>query len=598
MSLHSNSQPTHDIDHTSPSEMKKMNETPQIIDQQPPLRTIIKWLTGITRPVHAPLLVSAMFRIVTLTLDIALFAVAGGGLVAIIHNDARVWPVFVSLAVIAVVKAGAAYFEQFSGHYVAFKALELLRTHIFSHLWPKAPAVMQHSKSGDILASITRDVDRIEVFYAHTFAPIVGAFIVPLVVVPAAASLAGWDMLWMVALCVALSLLVVPALGSRMAFKATRQTLAIRRELTHHVTDSVSGVNEVVGYGLENQRITELDAIETRLRASAVKPRAAMGARRALNIVLMLVSTASVMALGIWYHYDPVSIAAIATGTLRLFEGPRGVEDAVGYLDHSFASARRLWEICHSREAVIDGPEDYAPTSAPTVTWDNVSYDYLKADGSIAGFGVKNVSITVPARSHTVIVGVSGSGKSTIVQLLMRYDNPSSGIITLDGVPVQRYQLDSLRRKMVLVSQKSQLLHTDIRTNVTLGRPDATDQQVWHVLKMAGIESEIQRMPDELHTQVGEQGQHLSGGQIQRLALARALLMEPAVLVLDEFTAHLHTQLEDKIRDNLAAHYSDMTIIEITHRLEAVKTADQVVLMDEGHVVKTTVPSSQTTPPS
>lgn len=554
--------------------------------EQPPLRVIIRWLTGITRPVHGPLLISAMFRIINLSLDIALFATAGGGLIAIIHTDSRMWPIFLILVVISVLKAFAYYFEQFLGHFVAFKALELLRTHIFSHLWPKAPAIVQHSKSGDILTSITRDVDRIEVFYAHTFAPIVAAFVVPAIALPTAAILAGWDIVMIGAICITVSLLIVPALGSRMSFKATRTTLKMRRRLTHHITDSVSGVDEVIGYGLEDRRMQELDELERKVRASAIKPRVAMGVRRGLNIVLMLITVSSVIAIGMSSGYDPVIVAGIATGALRLYEGPRGVEDAIGYLDHSFASARRLWELCHMPEVVSDGPKDYKPDHAPTVTWENVTYNYLKADGTIAGFGVKDISITVPGASHTVFVGVSGSGKSTLVQLLLRYDDPTSGQICLDGESIDHFTLESLRRNIVLVQQKSNMMNADIATNLRLGTPEASEDELWNALALVCMDGEVRKMPETLATPVGEQGQHLSGGQIQRLALARALLMKPQVLVLDEFTANLNTELEHQIRSNLQTHFPDVTIIEITHRLEAVDTADQVILLDEGRVVR------------
>ncbi|MCI2003175.1 MAG: ABC transporter ATP-binding protein, partial [Ancrocorticia sp.] len=144
----------------------------------PNLHGLLTWLTGITHPVHKPLLVSTFFRFINLTLDIVLFGLAGGGVAAIITGTTA-WPVFLWLVIVALVKASAYYLEQLTGHYVAFKALELLRTEVFSSLWPKAPAIVTHAKSGDILASLTRDVDRIEVVYAHTFAPVVSAFVVP-----------------------------------------------------------------------------------------------------------------------------------------------------------------------------------------------------------------------------------------------------------------------------------------------------------------------------------------------------------------------------------------------------------------------------------
>ncbi|MDU4741755.1 MAG: ABC transporter transmembrane domain-containing protein, partial [Cutibacterium avidum] len=150
---------------------------------EPSTRDVVTWLTGITRPVHPPLYFSAVMRIVHLVADMGLFAVAAGGMVAVVTSgwSVRAWLGW--LVGLALVQAVTFYLEQFSGHYVAFKALEVLRTHAFSRLWPKAPAVVSHSRTGDVLASLTRDVDRIEVVYAHTFAPVVAAFLAPLIAV-------------------------------------------------------------------------------------------------------------------------------------------------------------------------------------------------------------------------------------------------------------------------------------------------------------------------------------------------------------------------------------------------------------------------------
>lgn len=147
-------------------------------EASPSLRELLRWLLGITRPVHPPLLVSTLLRIINLSLDLALFATAASGVVRIVDGGAGLGRTIITLVVLSLLKAAAFYGEQFTGHYVAFKALELLRGYVFARLWPKAPAIVSHSRSGDILTSLTRDVDRIEVVYAHTFAPVVSAYIV------------------------------------------------------------------------------------------------------------------------------------------------------------------------------------------------------------------------------------------------------------------------------------------------------------------------------------------------------------------------------------------------------------------------------------
>ncbi|MCS4484896.1 ABC transporter ATP-binding protein/permease [Gleimia sp. 6138-11-ORH1] len=553
---------------------------------QPSLKEIVKWLTSITKPVHKPLLISSVFRIINLVTDFLLFAVAGGGVVALILNQANATTVFTALIVASLTKAIAFYFEQFSGHFVAFKALELLRTYAFAKLWPKAPAIVSHSHSGDVLASLTRDVDRIEVFYAHTFAPLVAALIAPLTILSGVGILYGWELALIPLICVLISLLILPLIGTKKAFAATQETLLLRRKLAHHVTDSVSGISEVVGYNQETNRLEAMTNYENSVTQRANYPRTIVALRRAVNAALMLISVTGIVLIGLKTGFDPIIVAAVATGSLRLFEGPRGVEDALGYLDHSIAAARRLWTISNAPQQVTDGENTYTPTQAPTVTWENVTYQYRDENGEVVKTALENINLTAPAGKRTVILGVSGSGKSTAAQLLLRFDDPTQGTIKLDAVPVTDYTLDSLRQNVVLVTQKNQHLNADIATNLRLGAPEATDAQLWEVLETVGLKAEIEAMPAGLKTEVGQGGTKLSGGQSQRLALGRSLLMQPKVLVLDEFSANLNTQLEKEIRENLARNYPGTTVIEITHRLESVKHADQVALIDDGKLVE------------
>ncbi len=166
--------------------------------------------------------------------------------------------------------------------------------------------------------------------------------------------------------------------------------------------------------------------------------------------------------------------------------------------------------------------------------------------------------------------------------------------VTLDGEPISDFTLDSLRHKVVAVSQRNQLLNASIAENLRLGAPNATDSELWKALETAGLASEIREMPDGLATGVGQNGSALSGGQYQRLCLARALLMSPRVLVLDEFTANLNTALEDQIRAALAEWTDELTVIEVTHRLRATEFADVVAVIDRGRVVLSGPPSEVT----
>ena len=312
------------------------------------------------------------------------------------------------------------------------------------------------------------------------------------------------------------------------------------------------------------------------------------GLRRGANLALTLVSAASIVWTGVSAHLDPLLVAALAAASLRLFEGPRGVEDAVGYLDHSLSAARRLWELCHAPEAVSDGPQKLHLEAPPSIEWRDVDYHY---PGAIPGnLALSGISVTANAGRWTVFVGASGSGKSTAAQLLLRYDEVTGGDILINGISVRDYTLDSLRRAIVLVPQRGQVLDATIAENLRLGTPDATDEDLWHALAVAELADEVRAMPQELATRTGRDGRELSGGQLQRLCLARALLVKPRVLVLDEFTANLNTDLEARIRTNLERDLPGLTIIEITHRLEHLDSADRVFEFDRGRVAARAVP--------
>lgn len=561
----------------------------------PSLPQLVRWLLGITRPVHPPLLASLACRIGNLTLDLALFATAAGGVVHLATGSGGGGGagIFVALVVLAMAKAAFFYAEQFSGHYVAFKALELLRTYVFAKLWPKAPAIVTHSRSGDVLASLTRDVDRIEVVYAHTFAPVVSAYVVGPVAILVGGLWLGWAPVSVAAGCLAVSLLVVPYLGTRTAFRSTAATLAHRRELAHHVSDSVFGLDDVLGYGLEAERLERMDAHGATIAGSARRARDRAAVRRGANVLLSVVAVLSVVWLGS-ETLSLVALAAAAAATLRTFEGPRGIEDATGYLDHSLAAARRLWEISNAPERVGDGPDRLVLDAAPAVRFEGVGYAYPGMGGQVLDDAVSDVSLDVPAGGHAILVGRSGSGKSTLVQLLLRYDDPHTGEVTIAGQPVGRYTLDSLRRAVVAVSQRNQLLDTTVAVNLRLGAPAASEAQLWRALQVAGLADDVRAMPAGLDTPVGRGGSALSGGQAQRLCLARALLMDPKVLVLDEFTANLDVELEEAIRASLAQWNPDLTIIEVTHRLRATAGADVVAVLDRGRLVLVGSPSEVT----
>ena len=559
---------------------------------------LVRWLLQVTRPVLSPLLGSTLCRITDMLCGVALFslgayAVARAGLA--MTTDAPVpaiWPVLAVMAGLSLLKAALRYVEQFLGHLVAFKALELLRGQIFRSLIPRSPRVSATSRSGDLLSRATKDVDRIEVFFAHTFAPAVCAVVVPMTVL----TLIGLKVSWLVALAalpfVVLQLLIVPRLGFAASVDASRSVSAARADLTQHVTDTVQGMSEVVGYGRSQERLDEMARIDAEI-AGAARPTGQWAAvRRGLNQLAGLSAPIAVVAAGATLPATGSGtgiplLAAAAAAVLRLSETIRGVEELSSALNASFASAERVWEVVNAPVEVRDGVEELTPGISHEVLWQDVTYSYPNT----AAQAVRGASIRARAGRWTCIVGASGSGKSTLAQLVVRFDEPDSGRILIDGQDVSDLRAVSLYQEIGLVDQRVHLMRATIADNVRLAAPSATDAQVRRACRAACIDEDIEALENGYDTLVGERGQSLSGGQRQRLALARALLARPGVLILDEFTSHLDPDLDERVRIGVRTYLPQATIIEITHRLQWSEQADHVVVMDAGTIVQTGPPA-------
>jgi len=292
---------------------------------------LVRWLLQVTRPVLSPLLGSTLCRITDMLCGVALFslgayAVARAGLA--MATDAPVpaiWPVLAVMAGLSLLKAALRYAEQFLGHLVAFKALELLRGQIFRSLIPRSPRVSATSRSGDLLSRATKDVDRIEVFFAHTFAPAVCAVVVPITVL----TLIGLKVSWLVALAalpfVVLQLLIVPRLGFAASVDASRSVSAARAELTQHVTDTVQGMSEVVGYGRSQERLDEMARIDAEITGDSRPTGQWAAVRRGVNQLASLIAPIVVVMIGSMLP----ATGSGAGGPLPAAAPPRGWTGAV-----------------------------------------------------------------------------------------------------------------------------------------------------------------------------------------------------------------------------------------------------------------------------
>ncbi|WP_366181287.1 ABC transporter ATP-binding protein [Actinomyces timonensis] len=564
----------------------------------PGRRALIGWLLSVTRPVLAPLVGSTLCRIADLLLGCAILAI---GAVAVVRTGAQAasgapigipWDLAGQLALASLLKAALRYSEQFLGHFVAFKALELLRGEIFAALIPRAPRVMLEARSGDLLARATKDVDRIEVFFAHTFAPAVSAVVVPLSVVGVVGATTSWPVALTALAFLTGAIGVVPALGWRASLASSRAAVAERAGLTQHVTDSIQGMAEVVGYGRAEERLEEMGAIDRSIQAAGAPARRWTALRRGGAQLLALAGPAAMILVGAdGVRAGAFSAAALAGGVaavLRLTETARGVEELAAALSASFAAAERVWATVHSPIEVVDGQEELPRAGSHELVWEGVSYAY---PGS-PRLALECASVRAEAGRWTCLVGVSGSGKTTMGHLALRFDDPAAGRILLDGVDIRGLRGDCLRREVALVSQSAHLFRASVLDNLRLAAPGASEEEARRACQDAGIHDDIVALESGYGTMIGERGASLSGGQRQRLALARALLARPGVIVLDEFTSHLDPALDARVRSRVRERLAGTTVVEITHRLRWVGEADHVAVLDGGRVVEQGAPAT------
>lgn len=590
-------------------------------------RDLTRRLLGVARPVVAPLGLSVVCRMVELLLGVGLFAVGGWALMTRAAGEPT-WTIGATVAVLAamsLLKGLFRYLEQFSGHWVAFRSLALLRGYFFDRLEPQAPAATEGRDSGDLMSRVTRDVDRIEVFFAHTLAPGVTAVLAPVCVV----AWMGVGVSWWAALALAAGLvlmgLVVPRWGGARTDRAARVVREGRGELAQHVTDSVQGVREVLAFGAQDARLRSMSAIEGRIAGAQRGAGRVVAARRGANRALQGATLVGVTAVLAWSSArGAVSAGQIGLGlglALGSFASVLAVEDFQADLDQAFASARRVFAVTERAPLVRDPVEagraatlaeqeaaDSACDGTGDVVVDGVSFAYPEPVGDADEGGaasrsvipdegapapvrrpevLHSVSLRFPAGRTTAVVGASGSGKSTLAALAMRMWDVDAGAITLGGADVRDLSRNRLRELVALAPQQPYLFNDTVRANLLLARPSATEEDLMQACGQVGLTEWLASEPDGLDTVVGERGERLSGGQQQRVALARALLREAPVTILDEATSQLDRDTEAVVLAGIRAATAGRTLIVIAHRIATVTDADQIAVMDGGRVVET-----------
>jgi ATP-binding cassette subfamily C protein CydCD len=489
------------------------------------------------------------------------------------------------LAVLAPLAGVLHWLESWIAHDMAFRLLAEMRIAVFRKLDALAPAYLVRRRTGDLMSLVTNDIELVEYFFAHTVAPAFVAIVVPAGVL----AVLAWASPWL-ALTLAPFLLAVGLSPFLMRGKVDRLGSAAREaagELGAYAVDSVQGLTEIVAFQAERLRGDRLEALSDRYIRLRVPFFAELTRQHAILEILTGLGGLAIVTVGATLSargaIDPALLPLLTILAMAAFLPVSEIAQVGRQLADTMGATRRLQGLEHEPVPVTDGPGVPDRDGPAALHLVRVSFTYPGQDRP----ALRDVEVEIPAGRTVALVGTSGAGKTTLAQLLMRFWDPTSGRITLNGHPLTDYRLDDLRRRIALVAQDTYLFNDSLRANILIARPDATPAMLDAAIERASLKDLVDTLPDGLDTPVGERGTSLSGGQRQRVAIARAFLKDAPVLILDEATSHLDAVNEQAVRRALDGLRADRTTLVIAHRLSTVRDADLIVVLDQGRVAET-----------
>ncbi|MBX3084235.1 MAG: thiol reductant ABC exporter subunit CydC [Anaerolineae bacterium] len=547
-----------------------------------PIRSLTTLLMSVLRPFWRGVLLSMLLGVLTVASSIGLMMTSAWLIskCALQPSIADLGVSIVAVRFFGISRAGFRYLERLVSHNTTFRVLAKLRVDFYRAIEPLAPARLSKFQTGDLLGRVVADVGSLQEIYLRAIAPPVVALVTAVAVIVLFAAF-NWLTAFTMLVFLLITGIALPLYAERQSQSVGRALIDNRAKLNTALIDNIQGIADILAYGLEDERTTSLETLSD--TTAVLQQRLTLVESVSTGALAVLVNGAALAVLVSALPYvDGIFLAMLTLGTFAAFEAVMPLTDAARHGIVSVNAAQRLIDVTHATPVVVDPAHPADPPTTFDLVISGLTFQY--ASPSVPVFD--QLDFTVPQGEHIAILGSSGSGKSTLVNLLARFWEYSAGSIRIGGVELNMLPQTTARGLIAVLSQQTYLFNTSILDNIRIAQPTASDAAVIAAAEKAQLAEFVAQQPDGYDTLVGENGATLSGGERRRIALARVLLTNAPIVVLDEPTAYLDTTTERAILTTMFDVLAERTLILLTHRRTLLERVEHVYRVEQHRLTK------------